>query len=200
MTSRPLFIRVAESIVILDPIFQFGCFNASSGVTFLSIEAGRLINGPPDAVSISLFISSCLCPWRHWKIALCSLSTGRILIPLSSASFITISPAITRVSLLARAISLPALIADIVGIRPTAPTSAETTISTSGKVATLISPSTPLRISNPGLFFFISATTLLSDRETTFGLNFLIWSSSRALFCPAASPTTSKNSGNLSTI
>ena len=36
MTSSPLFINVAESIVILDPIFHFGCFRACSGVTSLS--------------------------------------------------------------------------------------------------------------------------------------------------------------------
>ena len=33
MTSNPLFIREAESIVTLAPIFQFGCFKAAAGVT-----------------------------------------------------------------------------------------------------------------------------------------------------------------------
>ena len=33
MTSRPLFIRVAESMVIFAPMLQLGCFNASAGVT-----------------------------------------------------------------------------------------------------------------------------------------------------------------------
>ena len=36
MTSRPLFISVAESIVILPPIAQVGCLSASSTVTSAS--------------------------------------------------------------------------------------------------------------------------------------------------------------------
>ena len=40
MTSSPLFISVAESIVILRPIRQVGCFSASSAVTSAS-SAGR---------------------------------------------------------------------------------------------------------------------------------------------------------------
>ena len=51
MTSKPLFIRVAESIVIRFPIFQVGCFSACAGVKVANWSAGVLRNGPPDAVS-----------------------------------------------------------------------------------------------------------------------------------------------------
>ena len=42
MISSPLFISVAESIVILAPIFQVGCWSASSTVTVASSRLGRL--------------------------------------------------------------------------------------------------------------------------------------------------------------
>lgn len=50
ITSRPLFTIVDESIVILRPIDQLGCFNASS--TLISISSSDFFprNGPPDAV------------------------------------------------------------------------------------------------------------------------------------------------------
>ena len=53
MTSRALFIRVAESIEIFGPIFQVGCRSASSGVTSASSRALRPRNGPPDEVRIT---------------------------------------------------------------------------------------------------------------------------------------------------
>ena len=49
MTSRPLFIRVAESIVILAPMFQLGCLRAILGVM---AERSSLVlpkKGPPEA-------------------------------------------------------------------------------------------------------------------------------------------------------
>ena len=49
--SRPLFIMVAESTLILRPITQLGWAQASSGVTVGSSASGRVRNGPPDAVS-----------------------------------------------------------------------------------------------------------------------------------------------------
>jgi len=50
MTSRPLFISVAESTEILRPIFHFGCAQASLGVTCASLAASVVRNGPPEAV------------------------------------------------------------------------------------------------------------------------------------------------------
>ena len=53
MTSSPLFISVAESIVILRPIRHVGCCSASAAETAASSDAVRPRNGPPDAVSTS---------------------------------------------------------------------------------------------------------------------------------------------------
>ena len=50
MSSIPLFIRVALSIVIFAPIAQTGCRRAISGVTASSFEAGQSRKGPPEAV------------------------------------------------------------------------------------------------------------------------------------------------------
>src|SRR3954454_15570690 len=49
MTSRPLFIRVAESIVILPPIAHAGWASASSTVTPSRSARRRPRNGPPAA-------------------------------------------------------------------------------------------------------------------------------------------------------
>ena len=53
ITSRPLFISVAESIVILPPIAQVGCASASSTLTSASCSRVRPRNGPPLAVIVS---------------------------------------------------------------------------------------------------------------------------------------------------
>ena len=51
MSSRPLFIRVAESTEILRPMLQRGWAQAWSGVTPAMASAGVRRKGPPDAVS-----------------------------------------------------------------------------------------------------------------------------------------------------
>ena len=48
---------VAESIEIFFPIFQLGCFRAFFIVISLNLFNGNLLNGPPEAVKIILFIS-----------------------------------------------------------------------------------------------------------------------------------------------
>ena len=53
MTSRPLFIIVAELIVTFGPMFQVGCASASAGVMVAKVSSGRRRNGPPLAVSTS---------------------------------------------------------------------------------------------------------------------------------------------------
>ena len=143
--SRPLLNIVEESIVIFLPISHVGWFSACSTVTFSNSSTGVLRNGPPDAVRIKRETSRSppWCPLRHCQMALCSLSTGRILTPFSAAAVITISPAITRISLLATARSFPASIAAIVGSNPAVPTMATSTISASAKVATSSNPSAP---------------------------------------------------------
>ena len=52
ITSRPLFISVAESIVILPPIAQVGWRSAASTRDPASSARVRPRNGPPDAVSV----------------------------------------------------------------------------------------------------------------------------------------------------
>ena len=82
ITSRPLFIIVAESIVILGPIFQVGCASASSTVIASKVSRRRSRKGPPEAVSTSRRASPGAPARRAWWIALCSESTGMISAPL----------------------------------------------------------------------------------------------------------------------
>ena len=61
-TSRPLFIRVAESMVIFAPIFQFGCCSARSGVTScnssrLRVPEGSAGGGEDQAVDVLFAVS-----------------------------------------------------------------------------------------------------------------------------------------------
>ena len=118
ITSRPLFIKVAESIVILAPISQQGCFKASFLVIFFRYSASLSTKGPPDAVRIIFSMESCSSPCKHWNIAECSESTGNIFTLFSVASLVISSPPTTSVSLLASAISFFHLIALIVGNKP----------------------------------------------------------------------------------
>ena len=85
MISRPLFIIVAESIVIFGPIFQVGCASASATVIAPKVASGRSRNGPPDAVSTSRATSSWPPQRSAWWIAQCSESTGTISAPLAFA-------------------------------------------------------------------------------------------------------------------
>ncbi len=66
ITSSPLFISVAESIVIFRPMRQVGCCSASLARTPASSAAGRPRNGPPDAVSTIRSSSEPSRPCRHW--------------------------------------------------------------------------------------------------------------------------------------
>jgi hypothetical protein len=68
-------------------------------------------------------------------MAECSESTGMISAPVFSAASITSSPAQTRVSLLAKAIRFFSPMAASVGLSPTIPTTAVTTVSASGSAA-----------------------------------------------------------------
>ncbi len=53
ISSRPLFIMVAESMEILSPMSQLGWASACSGVTSAMSASDQLRNGPPDAVRMS---------------------------------------------------------------------------------------------------------------------------------------------------
>src|SRR3712207_7843064 len=57
ITSKPLFIKVAESIVILAPMSHVGCRRASAAVTWANRSAVKLRKGPPEQVSNSFSTS-----------------------------------------------------------------------------------------------------------------------------------------------
>ena len=126
--SSALFIIDALSMVTFCPIDHVGCFNASARVAQAIVSRVALRNGPPLAVKT---IRSTSVDWspdrRHCKMALCSLSTGRIETPFLRAASVTIAPAATSVSLFASAISHPASIAAKIGAIPAAPTIAPIT-------------------------------------------------------------------------
>ena len=106
-------------------------------------------------------------------------------------------PATTSVSLLAKAISLPALIALTVGTRPAAPTMADTTMSEPSAAPTAAAPSIPQCISG----FSVPSRSRRSPAdsssltETIPGLNSLICSASRLMSWPSARPVTLNLSG-----
>ena len=103
-------------MVILAPISQLGCFNACSLVTCCNCSIVNLRKGPPEAVRITF--SRALPGSRHWKMAECSESTGRIGVWYCCAKALINSPATTNVSLFAKAIAFPARMAFIVGRKP----------------------------------------------------------------------------------
>jgi len=103
-----LFISVALSMLIFFPMSHTGCRSACSGVTVFRDSSGVVRNGPPDAVRMIRATPSVDPPRRHWCTAECSLSTGRRLPPESRTTSWRSAPAMTRLSLLARATHFPA--------------------------------------------------------------------------------------------
>ena len=122
MISSPLFIMVAESMVILLPMLQFGWLSACSLVALAICSRDHVLNGPPEAVRWIFSMSAPADPMRHWKIAECSESTGRIRAPCCAARSMTMAPAATSVSLFANAMVFPAFTAATVEARPLNPT------------------------------------------------------------------------------
>ncbi len=143
ISSKPLFRSVAESIVIRPPICQVGCASASSGVT--PLRSVRPRNGPPDAVSTSRSTLPGAFARTSWNRAECSESTGMIRVSVASASAVTSSPPTTRLSLLARASSMPSVSATIVGPSPAEPTTPFKTRSAPDSATSSLIPSSPLR-------------------------------------------------------
>ena len=129
ITSKPLFIIVAESMVIFAPISHVGCFRASAAVTVAICSLLKRRNGPPDAVRRIFSTALSPSPTMLWNIAECSLSTGSMRTRCSMARRHISSPATTSVSLLARHIVLRARMACIVGESPAKPTMAVSTMS-----------------------------------------------------------------------
>src|ERR1700682_473024 len=171
MTSRPLFIKVAESTVTFGPIDHLGWFSACSTVTWSRSSSGCAQKGPPLAVMTRRRTDSRLSPHRHCQIALCSESTG--LTPpspdapcaRSATARMTRSPAMTRTSLVASATSFPAFRAASVGARARAPGMATTTMSQRGSVT-----SASTRVSKSGSpawpYTTISALRLVERRPS----------------------------------
>ncbi len=172
MISKPLFIKVALSTVILAPICQFGWRKASATVTVFSSSLVFSNNEPPLAVRISFSISDEFLPISICAMAECSLSIGIIRALFSSANFIMISPAITKVSLLASKTFRPFFKAWAVGKHPTEPTKAlMTTGFGAGYLATSKSPSIPLTNSTPGNSCRRFPISMFSPHATKEGLN-----------------------------
>ena len=134
---------VALSVVIFAPMLHVGCLSAICGVTDLSCSAVYPLNGPPLAVIISRLNGARLFRPRHCHMAECSLSTGSISTPARSASGMTQSPPHTRVSLLARARVLPALIAASEYFSPAKPPAATSTTSAVFQAAAASAASSP---------------------------------------------------------
>ena len=102
MISRPLLTMDAQSTVILRPMFQVGWRSTSSTRAESIFSLGQSRSAPPEAVSRRLRTGF---PWaacRHWKMALCSLSTGSRGLFSRLAFSMTRSPPVTSASLLAR--------------------------------------------------------------------------------------------------
>ena len=143
MTSSALFIMDAESMVILRPMLQLGWRSACSFVAFMMSALSQVRNGPPLAVRISRSGLLPCAPCRHWKMALCSLSTGRSGWPAAFAAAVTSSPPATSGSLLASSTRLPQESASITAARPTTPTTDTSTSSASHARTTRVSTSSP---------------------------------------------------------
>ncbi len=119
---------VAESMVMFGPIFQVGWASASSTVQRAMRSLVQVRKGPPEAVRMIFFTSRSPFPERrHWKIAECSLSTGRSGAPFSRASRRTIGPATTRDSLFERQRRFPRRAASTTAGSPAAPVTAART-------------------------------------------------------------------------
>src|SRR5215210_439180 len=193
ITSSPLFIMVAESMVILGPIRHVGCLSASSGPTSTSLAFSNEKKGPPEAVNNTPAISSSRLPSRHWKIAECSESTG--IMRLLAASSKTHSPPATSDSLLARAIRLPACSAPTVAARPAKPTMPFKTTSDGTRESRSAEPG-PARTSaaRPS-----RGPASVDSRDTYSGSNSAAWRASVRASLPAERPTSSKRSGYLRT-
>ncbi len=164
ISSRPLFISVAESIVILPPIAQVGCLSACATVTPASSSAVRPRNGPPDAVIVSRSSEPVGSPVSRWWIAVCSESTGITWAPVASARAVTSSPPTTSDSLLASARSIPSVSATIVGPSPAEPTIAFSTRSASEPATSSTSPSGPASTSPSVQRSAAAAAASRSDR------------------------------------
>ncbi len=145
-------------------------------MTFLRSFLLKFLKLPPEAVIIIRLIVPASSPFKHCIIAECSLSTGINLTPYFLTNLLMISPPITNVSLLAKAIFLFFLIASIVGSNPALPTRALITKSSlfSPYVAAFIKPDFPYPYSILGNISFNLSTYSSLPIDTNKGLNSFI--------------------------
>lgn len=102
----------------------------------------------------------------------------------------------TRISLLATAMSLPASIAARAGRKPATPTIAMRTRSASGRVASSTSPSSPVcSVTSDPTLFDRSSNPVGSKRQACLMSNSSIWLASDSTLRLAASPITFISSG-----
>ena len=186
MTSRALFISVALSMVIRGPMTQRGWRRACSTVTSASSRADRPRKGPPEAVSTRRRTPARGAPSRHWAMAECSLSTGRMRPPARAQAAFTRCPARTRLSLLARARSAPCSAAARVDGRPAAPVIPATTMSGAVSRTRSTRPSGPEQRRVPGG----RSTCCSPTRQTASGFQRRACSPSRSADVAADRPTT----------
>ena len=185
---------VAEAIVIFPPMSQVGWARASS--TSTSCSCSRLFprNGPPEAVSTRRSTVPADSPRSSWKSAECSESTGITFARVPSASAVTSSPPITRLSLLASARSIPSARVATVGARPADPTTAFSTRSAPDSPTSRSTPSGPDSTSPP-LHASCAGAAASGSATATRCTPCSTACASRRSHCSAAdSPTTSSSS------
>ena len=192
ITSKPLFMSVAESIVIFAPMSQFGCASACSGVAAASASALAFRKGPPEAVSQILRTPRERRDRRDTARSRRARSRAAgAARPERRASSSTSGPPVTSTSLFASATSRPSRSAATTGSRPTLPTSAPIRRSASW-VAASSSPSRPHTTRSFGSPTASRTAAASSARatETSSGRNCLHCCTSRSTERPAASATT----------
>ena len=117
ISSKHLFIRVAESIVILSPIFHVGCLRASTAFLFFICSRFCPKKGPPEAVMKIFFISFLFRLLRDEKSEKCSESIGISSVPDEETLSIINLPKTTNDSLFASKSFFPDFAAAIVSSR-----------------------------------------------------------------------------------
>mmetsp|Transcript_16795 Transcript_16795/g.23777 ORF Transcript_16795/g.23777 Transcript_16795/m.23777 type:complete len:223 (+) Transcript_16795:792-1460(+) len=141
-------------------------------------------------------------------MAECSESAGSILIPCFSTKGLMTGPPLMRVSLFARAMSFPSLIASMVGSSPAAPTIPVTTVSAEETVAASTIPSCPYTIlgmveelhPNDSRRSFNAFAASGVDIEATLGEYLSTCSAINSTLLPADKASMTKFSGQASTI
>ena len=143
--------RVAESTVILAPIFQVGWLSACSTVTCARSAADIRRKGPPEAVRRMRCTSVAIVPdqaLEHRAVLGVDRQAGNSRGARRRA--VMRLPPSTSVSLLASATVLPDRMAAMVGRSPAPPTMADSTTSASTSPASVTRPAAPRRISGCG--------------------------------------------------